>query len=938
MLQGASTAGVLLCHMPSFSNVFLKSKDDNLYALFDNVSANYRPFVRWWWNGDKIEKTEIARELQLLKAVGIGGVEINPIKFPQRTDDMGIHSLQWLSPEWIEMLDFTLTEAKRLGLTCDLIVGSGWPFGAEYLTGEEQAQIMMIGVKKLEGAIDFEAPMFDILKEVDPATTSPYAHRRIEVVSLLLVPDPMSGLHEIVNLSNQIESGFVKVAIPKGKYALYALARVSGFLEVINGAPGANGPVLNHYNKDAVNKYLHHMSDAIQQQIGPLKNRIRSFFMDSMEMEGANWTMDMADEFKRRRGYDIMPYLPFVLLKTGGMGNVTDYNYGTSYTIAFGEVLERMRYDFDKTKTELLQERFVDSYSNWCKENGIKSRAQAYGRGFHPLEGSFSMDIPECETWIKYGLGNELSETDYRLGRAYSMVNKYVSSAAHLQGKRLVSCEELTNTDMVFNETLSILKIGADQSTISGVTHPVFHGFNYSPKNAPFPGWIRYGNFMNEKNTFWPYFQYFNDYKARLSVLLQQADMFADIAILPPVYDWWAKYGSPNEPFPSFTFPNYLSLIWEAIHQNGHGCDYVSDSVINSAEMSDGFLRFGPRKYHTLFMVEVESLDPVTAKKLLAFLKVGGRIFCIESVPSKSLGFNNFQQRDAEVLALVAEMKSVTDRFIFIRKPDKDYSTWFKELRSKYGFTPYVAIDHTDPFITQIRYQAKDAEILVFTNSSNEKTFKISITPNEKMVMGKYGWLWDAVTGKRFRLPNSREIALTLYPADLRIIVFDKHSGEKDYFKEYPMPDSHSRVLTQPWSVEFHHIDGSVNKTNFNTLPDLKELPDFVNFSGTVIYSCSFEIAGNINCSFLDLGKVYGISDVKLNGFHCGVRWYGRHIYAISDMVKQGSNNLEISITTTMGNYMKTLKDNAVAQYWTNEKRKNQPIQSMGLVGPVILL
>jgi hypothetical protein len=72
-----------------------------------------------------------------------------------------------------------------------------------------------------------------------------------------------------------------------------------------------------------------------------------------------------------------------------------------------------------------------------------------------------------------------------------------------------------------------------------------------------------------------------------------------------------------------------------------------------------------------------------------------------------------------------------------------------------------------------------------------------------------------------------------------------------------------------------------------------------------------------------------------INGKSLGIQWYGRRIYALKDAIKSGNNTVEIKIITTMGNYMKTLKDNAVAQYWTNEKRKDQPIQSMGLVGPV---
>ena len=191
------------------------------------------------------------------------------------------------------------------------------------------------------------------------------------------------------------------------------------------------------------------------------------------------------------------------------MGNTWVYDHGAEHGPDFKEMIQRIRYDFELTKAELIKERFVDVFIKWCKENKVQSRMQAYGRGYFPLEGSFDADIPECETWIRPGLGTEMSETDYRIGRAYTMINKYVSSAAHLKGKKHISCEELTNIHQVFNESLELMKIAGDQSIISGVTHPIFHGFNYSPPDAPFPGWVIYGTFINERNPWWPYFKLF---------------------------------------------------------------------------------------------------------------------------------------------------------------------------------------------------------------------------------------------------------------------------------------------------------------------------------------------------------------------------------------------------------------------------------------------
>ncbi len=166
----------------------------DLYELFKNPGLNYHPFVRWWWNGNKVEGNELIRELRLLKDAGIGGVEINPVEFPTRSegDDLGKPSLRWLSDEWIDMLKITFEEAKSLGMTCDLIVGSGWPFGGEYLEAEERSRIAVIAVKKLTGPLDYEISKFEIFNEADPAISSPFPGRTMELLSLKLAPDPLT--------------------------------------------------------------------------------------------------------------------------------------------------------------------------------------------------------------------------------------------------------------------------------------------------------------------------------------------------------------------------------------------------------------------------------------------------------------------------------------------------------------------------------------------------------------------------------------------------------------------------------------------------------------------------------------------------------------------------------------------------------------------------
>ncbi len=436
----------------------------DLYSMFKNPGSQYHPFVRWWWNGNKIEKNEIIRQLHLLKQAGIGGVEINPIAFPTTGDDLGIKSLRWLSDEWIEMLQVAFSEAKKLNMTCDLIVGSGWPFGSEDLKQDERAQVVLIMAEELEGPIDYEVSRYHIFNETDPGVTDTEPSRTFEILSLKLVPEPMSSLDQVIELSDQKDNELIKVQVPEGKHVFYALVKVNSFAAVINGAPGAAGPIVNHMDKDAVRRYLDNMSNTIQKKTGPLSNHLRAFFTDSMELEGSNWTFDFPEEFQKRRGYDLMQYLPFIMFKVGRLGAVVDEQYGVEKTSDFEEVIRRVRFDFEYTKAELLYERFTQTYLAWCKEQNVKSRAQTYGRGFFPLETGLGYDIPEGESWttnwLRHKIGEEMSDEDYRRGRGYTMINKYVSSAAHLTGKRFVSCEEMTNTYLVFNATLELLKIG----------------------------------------------------------------------------------------------------------------------------------------------------------------------------------------------------------------------------------------------------------------------------------------------------------------------------------------------------------------------------------------------------------------------------------------------------------------------------------------------
>jgi hypothetical protein len=118
---------VVLFTFFSCSHTTSQKENDTLFSGFVEPPAGSRPFVRWWWNGNCLEKDEIARQLDVLHKAGIGGVEINPVAMPEEAADIGVKPLTWLKdcPGWNEMLQFATPKAKKRGMVADLIVGSG---------------------------------------------------------------------------------------------------------------------------------------------------------------------------------------------------------------------------------------------------------------------------------------------------------------------------------------------------------------------------------------------------------------------------------------------------------------------------------------------------------------------------------------------------------------------------------------------------------------------------------------------------------------------------------------------------------------------------------------------------------------------------------------------------------------------------------------------
>ena len=743
---------------------------------------------------------------------------------------------------------------------------------------------------------------------------------------IYLTPASIEKFEPGRDLTGSFADGKLTFEIPPGPHVVHYLVIQTGFMAVINGAPGSDGPVLNHFNRTAVEFYLRHMSDGMRPHLGRLGDYFRAFFCDSLELEGANWCDDLIAEFQRRRGYDFAPLLPFVLFKTGEMGNAVEDTQAARLGPAAEDVVRRARHDYWITLIELFRERFIAPFASWCRDQGGKSRVQAYGHGYDPVESSMLVDIPECETWLNRDIGTTRS-------RGYTMSNKFVASGARLAGKRLVSCEEITNTSFVFFAPLELIKITGDESNLSGVTHSILHGFNYSPLETAFPGWVRYGTYFNERNTWWPFVRRWMDYKARLSALLQAAEPRANIAVLHPLADLWSRWGMQRDPFPKLAHPPYAHNLWQAIHQNGHNCDFLTEGLLARCSMKDGAAHFSSRSYDTIILMEVETISAEAARALEAFAAAGGKIAFIGKRPDRSPGLRNAEQNDREVREA---MQRISDRHaancLTVAPPESDILDWFGSLQGRLNLEPDVRIAPPRWHVMQMRHRAGERDIFFFVNVSRDLPAEFQASFRST---GKTPWRWDPETGERSVYPYGKakeKLDLRLEPAESLLLVFEPGNAPSSR-KEKPVDDQ-SRSLAGPWRVAFAHVDGRRQEAALEVLRDLLQMDGYADFAGTATYRLEFKAADADALRFLDLGKVAGISEVKLNGRSLGCRWYGRHLYGLEGALKTGINNLEVRVTTVLGNYCKSLKDNAATQRWTH----NIPAQPMGLLGPVRLL
>ncbi|CAH1658703.1 Glycoside hydrolase [Hyphomicrobiales bacterium] len=551
----------------------------NLEAGFATPPEDSRIMMRWWWFGPVIEEEQLDREMLAMKDAGIGGFEL-AFLYPMHVDDepQGFRTHRFLSDSFLKRVNFVSRRALELGLRMDVTIGSGWSYGGPTITEDLAAQRLRTEVREV-------APGRD--RMVRPV---PYTHEKL--VAVLVgkgSKQEMPRSYEVVDISGE---GELRLPASEGpRVVVFCFSAPTG--QVVKRATiGAEGYVLDHMKRDSIERHLADVGDKLMAAVEP--GSVHSIFCDSLEVYGGNWTDDLLEEFRRRRSYDLTPYLPFIEHQ-------------------IGETSPEIRRDFGRTLAELYEENFLVPMRAWADRHGVHFRIQNYGMPPASITSHRHAGLIEGEGFGWAGIPQ----------------TKWASSAGHLFGKPVISSETWTWIHSPsFRATPVDMKGEADQHFLLGINQLIGHGWPYSPPEAGKPGWMLYAaGALSNTNPWWPVMPDLARYLHRASFLLRQGEPVASVGLYAPTHDALGDFEVGTKEYLNLWKQTEIRIgkvIPRAIRNAGFDFDLFDDGTLAEAEA---------RPFACIVLPNVRFLPEDTSRWLQAFAARGGQVVAVGRRP-----------------------------------------------------------------------------------------------------------------------------------------------------------------------------------------------------------------------------------------------------------------------------------------------------------------
>lgn len=917
---------------------------NSLAKAFHSPPDTVGPGVYWYFMDGNLSKKAMTRDLESMKEAGIRRViflEVN-VGIPRG-------EVNFLSKEWQNLFQHAVDEAERLGIEFIMGVGPGWTgSGGPWVPPEKSMRHLVVSSEKVSGpgkcninlskpsprrpffgesalspglkeqwnnyyedvvVLAFPTPDNDEkIKNIDEKALyyrSPYSSR--EGVKPFLPapadwPETTEGTSipedQVVNVSQHMKpDGSFSWEVPEGKWTIMRFGmRNNGSVTRPAPKPGL-GFECDKFSAEAFNHHFNsYLAKLIKKADLSKSSDNKSWtrlHMDSWEMGAQNWTDDFRKKFRERRGYDLLNFLPA-------------YN---GYIIESKELTERFLWDMRITSQELVLENHVGRIKELGDRYGLDLSIEPYD--MNPTAdlalGSFA-DVPMCEFWSK----------GYGFNTSYSVIE--ATSIAHVKGEPVVAAEAFTATPSeAWQQFPGAMKNQGDWAFCAGINRFLYHTFAHKSLREDLrPGMTMgpYGVHWDRKQTWWPMVEGYHRYVSRCQHMLQQGQTVSDILYLTPE-------GAPHifrPPSSALTGNDTLP------DRRGYNFDGVSPfNFISDATVKNHKIVFPEGgSYDLLVLPLMKTMTPELLKKIEHLIDKGA--FVLGTPPKQSPSLMNYPECDSTVKSLAGKIwggydtpskligKSYGKGKIFrggtLNKQTED------DLYPAYEIAADVLtrIGVTKDFSAggPVRYthrKMKKRDIYFVSNKSDRKiqtkcTFGVKNGTPE---------LWNPLNGSIRKLPQySHNGERTTVPLQFDayqsfFVVFPKSGEEKDdeqVEKNFP----EKRVIKElegPWEVSFDPEWGGPENIIFDGLTDwTKRLEKGIKYySGIASYKKTFEI-DDLHRSedapqkeyFIDLGKVYNMARVIVNGKDLGVLWTSPWQMNITKALQEGENKLEIKV------------------------------------------
>jgi hypothetical protein len=516
------------------------------FIEFVNPPDSAHPWVYSFWMEGNITKEGITADLEAMKESRIAG-----LLFMDGALGNPPGPYRFMSESWLEMFDHMMAEANRLGIEVNLNNDPGWAgSGGPWVKPEGASQKVIVSETVLEGPLHFDDKLalpanisHDFYKDIAvlaypaPKDGKVPSYRIPDVSSTKsfagghdfagVVPWPRfiptnpewpaaptdqciqaSGMQDLTDKLK--ESGNLGWDVPAGHWIVLRIGHT-----VANGGTRyaqeeANGLECNKLSKSAVSVHFSAMVEKLAERAGPLAGKVLvSTHIDSWEAGSGNWTDNFHEEFTRRRGYNLLPFMPAL------NGIVIDSR----------EASERFLWDYRETVCELVLENYAEHFRNLAHDKGLRLSIEAYDGTCDDLRYAGRADEPMSEFWRSCYSGLPLSDL------SESMV-----SAAHVYGKNIIGAEAFTSLRGDFLDHPATLKPLADWAFCTGINRLCFSEWVMQPwpRLAPGISFQAIGTVFHRSSTWWAQSKPWHEYVARCQYMLRQGQFIADICFVVP--------------------------------------------------------------------------------------------------------------------------------------------------------------------------------------------------------------------------------------------------------------------------------------------------------------------------------------------------------------------------------------------------------------------